>query len=149
MATRQQGMSETILVNLMEENKFKLANAKAKCRKIKKGKPRKVGRRVCGLQKNVPSDDQNCSFLFDAAIAELDENELQYMKTSKSMEDLKNRCPLYGFVNKGDFSTNGEIVHLEDFAETFRKEEREFAKFGRTTGLLIKDLLRTRCPHCL
>ena len=142
LATRQQGMSKTELVNLKKDNKSKLHNARKIKKKIKKKTPRNVGRRVCGLHKNVPSDDQNCNFFVDAAIAEVYEKELGYIKTSKSMEDPENRCPLYGFVNKGDFKPKGEIVHLE----TFRREEPEFVKFGRTTGFTDKGFVDDSMP---
>ena len=135
MEATQQGKCCTKLDVLMKKNKKAMAKAKARREEIiEEGKTREVGRYVCGLRKNVKLEDQNCWVFVDAAIAELNEDELQYMKTFKSCEDPKNRCPLYGFVNEGAFWPNGGIVDLEKFSEILRTEEREFSKFGRTTG---------------
>ena len=68
LASRQKGMTDPILVDLMQENKFELENAEARYEKIKKGEPRDVEKRVSGLEKNVLLADQNCSFFVDAAL---------------------------------------------------------------------------------
>jgi hypothetical protein len=135
MERTQQGNSTTLFVDQMVTKDLEIEIAKKECERIEKGQPREVGRYVCGLQKNVLLNDQNCSFFVDAAIAELNEDECEHMEISKSLEEPgENCCPLYGFGNKRNFSPDGQIMDLTNFAETLRKEEREFAKFGRTTG---------------
>jgi hypothetical protein len=144
--TTVQGMSDIRQVKKIKKIDKEIAEAKSACENIEEGTVREVGRYVGGLRRNVTLNDQNCNFFIDAAIAELNEGECQDMKISKSLEEQTNRCPLYGFVNENNFNPSGEIVPLKNFAETLRKEELEFAKFGRTTGFTDEGFVEDSVP---
>ena len=105
---------------------------------IKSGKPRKIGKYVCGLHGNmaVNKSNNNREIFVDAAIAELEEEELKYMEAYKNTENEKERCAVYGFEKDKHFCPNGKIIDLDNFLDEYRKEESHlrFIKIGRTTG---------------
>ena len=112
----------------------KITQAKNVLFEIQEGKPREIGKYVYGLQGNVKLDD--LEVYVDAAIAELNEKQVQFMKGYKCSESKANHCPAYGFENIQDFSPNGETIDLENFHQELRMKESErfFVKIGRGTG---------------
>ena len=138
----------------LEQFEMKNSHAQQKLQEIENGKPRRIGEYVCGLKGNVKMncDNKTYSFYVDAAIAKLDEKELEYITQEKD-DNKTNRCPLYGFNKINDVVPTGEIVDLDTFVKEIREdsdkepdEKLTFLKIGRTTGTTYDGQINTRFP---
>ena len=128
-------VDDDIIKNLKQRREEDLKNAREKLEKIKKEKPREIGKYKWGLRENteIQLGDKTVKFYVDAAIAELNKKEKDSM-----IYRTRDYCSQFGFVEEG---TSGEIVSTEDFFKELRSkdtDELSFKKFGRTTGFTDK-----------
>ena len=126
-----QERNEKYLKAVKEKIEQDKRDAKNNLEKIKRGEPRKIGKYVRGFHGNTLVNDSNLEIFVDAAIAELEKEELEYMEAYRNTE----RCPVYGFEDK-PFCPNGKIIDLDNFLDEYRKKETDlrFMKIGRSTG---------------
>ena len=125
----------------LEEEK---SDAEWEFRKIKNGRPRKIGVYVRGFKGNfeITCDNHTCKYYVDVAIAKLNKTELNFM-TQEKARDTADHCPLYGFEKIKDVVPTGEIVDLQTFVKEICAQDPDlepekqltFLKIGRTTGL--------------
>ena len=114
--------------------KEKIEQEKAKLTEIESQKPRQIGKYDYGFKENFAVGDHQV--YVDAAIATLNESELNFMKCNQT-----NCCPVYGFGTNKYWKTrdckppNGDIIDFENFKKRIRYEDSElrFMKIGRTT----------------
>ena len=120
--------------HLIKIIKKKEKEAEKRLKAIESKNPRTIGKYVDGLQRNasIQLDNENVQIFVDAAIAELNIKEENYLKSMSHMYS-----PLYGFEETGNTAMpNGKIVCWESFVDQLRRTDSEisFNKTGRTTG---------------
>ena len=137
---------------LIKRSEKNIKEVKCMLDSIESQKPREIGEYVCGMRDNfdmrLRGDKDH--FFVNAAIAKLEESEVELMRLDKLSESYKtNYCPLYGFENTVDFSPNGEVIDLENIVEEVRTQDSEmrFMKIGRTTGYTSGSLADTSMSY--
>jgi hypothetical protein len=135
-------MNDDRCKNIMEKFKQDIKEAEENHEKIKSQRPREIGRYVGGLKSSVyvSKDNKSYNVYVDAAIAKLNDDELELMKLDKLSEGETSYCPLYGFKTTNNFCPSGD---LKTFSNEFHKLDSEvrFAKIGRTTGYTDKGFI--------
>ena len=118
----------------MEDCEQKIKDAQKNYEEIEKRKPRKIGTYISGLQDNVNVrlGGKDVRVFVDAAIAQLDSDELEMVTISSEAET----CPLYGFTNINDedkkFTPDGKTGDMEALRD---QEKLHFMKIGQSSGL--------------